>query len=184
MLTLRCLYYAGFNEHTVAEMRKKRWENAPSEEIIRDMETIQAMDRDNLKLVQDYCNSTDDEKVAVAAIRCMVRCNHRDNSWFFCGHALKDCLHILAELEDESVKSRFFELSAVKDQENIYNASPEKISELFEITNAELVELCRGVKQFTGVVSILVEGHQIRLSEENYLVKQARKKIQLQTEVN
>ena len=179
ILTSRCLYYAGFNEHEVAEMRRTRWERATPEEIIQDIETIQAVDRDNLNLVRTYCHSADNAKVVAAAIQCMIRCNQTDNSWFFNGGSLKSRLHILAEMEDETIKNRFFELTTAEDPQNMYNAARGNISELFKITFAELVELCRGIKQFTGNILLQVDGREIELNEETFQVKQARAKIRI-----
>ncbi len=185
LLTSHCLYYAGFSERAVANMRRSRWENGASpEEIIRDIETIQAAEHNNLDLVREYCTSAKDHKVVAAAIRCMVRCGQKDNSWFFNKNGLKRCLHILAEMEEESVKKEFFALTTARNPENIYAVSPLLISELHDITTAELFELCRGIKQFPVKVSLRVDGKLEKLSEDHPSVKQIRGKIQVQTNAN
>lgn len=187
LLTSHCFYYAGFSELEVANMRRNRWQKVSAEEIIRDIETIQAAERYNLVLVRkhcvdilnrEYCACINDAEVVAATIRCMVRCNQTDNSWFFNGDKLKKCLYILSKLEDESVKRRFFELTAVDNQENIYDAPSVAISELHEITQAEFVELCRGIKQFAGDISLRVDGILIDLREDHPFVEQARRNIQ------
>ena len=87
-------------------------------------------------------------------------------------------------MEEESVKKEFFALTTAKNPENIYAVTPVLISELHDITTAELFELCRGIKQFPVKVSLRVDGKLEKLSEDHPSVKQIRGKIQVQTNAN
>lgn len=143
LLTSRCLYYAGFSEKEIADRRWEHWKNADSKEIIQDIDTIQAVDYENLKCVRKFCTLQTADEVVRAVIRCMVRCKQRNNQWFF-SLDLQKCLSVLVAEPDERLKQEFFALSSTPASENIYITTAGRITGLSEITQAELKELCRG----------------------------------------
>lgn len=169
LLTSRCLYYAGFNEKEIADRRRERWKNAAPKEIIQDIDTIQMIDYENLKCVREFCTQQTADEVIRAAIRCMVRCRQKDNQWFF-SLDLRKRLGVLAEETDESLKREFFALSSNLASENIYNATPDNIVELCEITRAELKELCRGIRAFPENIFLSVDGNRIELTDRTPLI--------------
>lgn len=168
LLTPRCLYYAGFSEKEIADRRRKRWNNAAPREIIQDIDTIQAMDYENLRYVREFCNSETSDEIVRAAIRCMVRCKQPDNEWFF-SLKLSKCLRVLTAETDENLKREFFALSP-SSVENIYNATMDDIAGLSAITRAELKELCRGIRVFSGNILLSVDEIRTELVEKNPLV--------------
>lgn len=173
LLTLHSLYYANFSEETLAEMYSKHWESAISDPqkhkgIISELDAIQESETECLKAVKAFFTGLNHLEVESpystelfrAVVRCMVRCNQSDNSWFFGPNSkLLDCLKLLAKLnsneeKDEELKVSFFTKSFQHKEtnNNIYSASPDDLNSL-EITELELRELCRGIKElsYTGI---------------------------------
>ena len=176
MLTPRCLYYAGFNEKEIADRRRERWKNAVPKEIIQDIDTIQAVDYENLKCVRELCTSQTPDEVVRAAIRCMVRCKQKDNRWFF-SLELQKCLSVLVMETDENLKREFFALSSTSALENIYITTPRNIIGLSEITEAELKELCRGIRIFPDYIFLRVDVNRTELTERTPLIANIRAEL-------
>ena len=176
LLTPRCLYYAGFNEKEIADRRRERWKNAVPKEIIQDIDTIQAVDYENLKCVRELCTSQTPDEVVRAAIRCMVRCKQKDNRWFF-SLELQKCLSVLVMETDENLKREFFALSSTSALENIYITTPRNIIGLSEITEAELKELCRGIRIFPDNIFLRVDGNRTEMTERTPLIANIRAEL-------
>lgn len=176
LLTPRCLYYAGFNEKEIADRRRERWKNATPKEIVQDIDTIQAVDYENLKCVREFCTSQTPDEIVYAAIRCMVRCKQKDNQWFF-SLELSKCLKVLAAEMDENLKREFFALSNTSTTENIYITTPDAIIGLSTITQVELKELCRGIRVFSGNIFLSIDGNRTELAERNPLIASIRAEL-------
>ena len=172
LLTLHSLYYANFSEETLAEMCANHWKSAIGDptkhsEIIAELNAIQNGETECLKKVKEFFNGLNhlvvireskpsyNVELFRAVVLCMVRCEQKDNDWFFGSNSkLSDCLKLLAKLnvdeEDEKLKVSFFTKSFQNMKtEDIYNASIDDLNSL-EITKIELRELCRGKKELNG----------------------------------
>lgn len=175
LLTIHSLYYANFSEETLAEMYSKHWESAINDpekhrEIIAELDTIQKDESECISKVRKVFNSpsrfysTPDEAkpdnreyhvpLFRAVLNCMVRCEQKDNNWFFVTDQYNTCIKLLAGLNDEALKISFFKLSreTIKDKYNFYGASVAAINGfnggngVGVYFNDELKELCRGMK--------------------------------------
>lgn len=184
LLMLHSLYYANFSEEKLAEMYANHWEcvisdPAKHKEIIAELDAIQESETECLKTVKTFfaglnhlvVTSSYSAELFRAVVRCMVHCNQSDNSWFFGPNSkLLDCLKLLAKLnsneeKDEELKVSFFTKSFQHKEtnNNIYSASPDDLNSL-EITELELRELCRGIKElsYTG---IHISGSKVKLED-------------------
>lgn len=170
LLTIHSLYYANFDETTLANMYYKHWEaavNNPEEHkvVISELDAIQDGEEECLKKVKEFFDGlehlvvTDGTESSYhvelfrAVVCCMVRCKQKDNDWFFNEkNNLKDCLHLLAEMKcdpDETFKTKFFQLSSESQKINSLNFFPQfGKTDTLEISKLELRELCRGIKSF------------------------------------
>ena len=174
LLTLHSLYYANFSEETLAKMCADHWKSAigdPTKHtgIIAELNAIQKDESECISMVREVFNSpscfytaldkanTDKQEYYVplfrAVLKCMVRCEQKDNDWFFNkSHDLKACLHLLAELKsnpDEACKMEFFRLSSGSEKINSNNFFPQfEETDSLTISKLELRELCRGIKSF------------------------------------
>ena len=175
LLTLHSLYYAHFSEETLAEMCANHWESAIDDPqkhtwIISELDAIQKDESECISKVRKVFNSpsrfysTPDEAkpdnreyhvpLFRAVLNCMVRCEQKDNNWFFVTDQYNTCIKLLAGLNDEALKISFFKLSreAIKDKNNFYGASVAAINGfnggngVGVYSNDELKELCRGMK--------------------------------------
>lgn len=170
LLTLHSLYFANFSEEELAKMYVDHWESAVEDPakrkgIITELDAIQKDEVECVKKTKEFFNNLNhlidnpekehQPRVELfrAVVKCMVRCNQSDNSWFFNTKSeLSDCLKLLAELKDdgdEELKVSFFIKSFQgQETEDIYSASGDDLNQL-KISKTELRELCRGRKDLS-----------------------------------
>lgn len=163
LLTLHSLYFVNFDEKKLADMYSMHWKAAIKDsrrhkEIIAELDTIQKDEAECISVLQKVFNSpscfyTTECNTALfrAVLKCVVRCDQKDNSWFFDQNQYNTCIKLLAGLnskEDEILKTSFFNLSHEKigNKNNFYGASVTAINGFGIYTNDELKELCRGIK--------------------------------------
>lgn len=166
-LNAHCLYYTGYGAQEIADKQRSILENNHTGSSIGVIDSVQKDDVESIEMIcQYYGNLNINEgmdlekykKIFKSVIKCMIRCKHIGNDWFFKERYIMDCIDILADMEDDKITD-FFIISGLSEKGDVFEkcTSRHQLENIPVWTERQVIVFCMGVKKLNSAVNIKVE---------------------------